>query len=138
MDTIANHPAITEYETATAGIPDSFDCLTAQVIRDHVEWSGQVSATVAASECIRGYFAMLDTWYDAIDALDSELRCNVVAGALPDDQALYLKLQALALFAATTDLQRAVCEYHHGTAGPGLSEGYGHAYALSNSVLSPF
>jgi hypothetical protein len=136
------HPAIAAYEEDLGGIPDTFDCFTVQALRDIRTWSAGAAGLDPQAEVdkfVRAHFEYLSTWHDALDGLDSELRCHVVAGGLlPDDQALYLKVQALALFTATTALQRAVCEYHHGTAGPGLSEAYGHAYELSNSALSPF
>jgi hypothetical protein len=134
------HPAVAAYEEAICGIPDSFDCITAQTIRDYADWSNVplAKAHEKAAPFVRSFFAMLDTWRDALDELDSELRSHVTAGGLPEDHALYLKLQALGLFTATTALQRAALEYHYGVAGPELSTDYGHAYQLSNSALSPF
>ncbi|GAA2838231.1 hypothetical protein RMN57_13030 [Kitasatospora sp. CM 4170] len=134
------HPAITAYEKTIGGIPDTFDHFTAKTIRDYVDWSNVplTEADTKANPYVRSFFTMLDTWHDALDELDSELRGHVVAGGLPTDHALYLKQQALALFTATTALQRAALEYHYGVAGPALSEDYGHAYVLSNSALSPF
>jgi hypothetical protein len=134
------HPAITAYEQAIAGIPDTFDCFTAQSIRDWVDWANKPLAATSdrAHHYVRSHFDYLDTWRDALDGLDSDLRAHVVEGPLPWDQAAYLKQQALALFDATTALQRAVCEYHHGVAGPALDPAYGHAYALSNSAVRPF
>lgn len=136
------HPAVTAYERATAGIPDCFDHLTGGTIRETSEVAAEGKPWTypkkEADAFVAAHFSMLDKWHDAIDELDSELRGNVVAGGLPDDQALYLKQQALALFDATTALLRAVAEYHHGTAGPALDPAYGHAYALSNSALRPF
>jgi hypothetical protein len=140
MTDLATHPAITAYEEALNGLPECFDFLTASTIRDYVDAATRPDCTPAdmAGSFIGEHFEMLATWHDAIDELDSELRSHVVEGSLSDDHMLYLKLQALGLFNATTTLQRAVCMYHHGAAGPGLSEDYGHAYPLSNSTLSPF
>jgi hypothetical protein len=135
------HPAITTYQHATAGIPDSFDCLTARSLHDHqinAFRDGKTPASAAVHTLVCEYLDMINNWYDAIDNLDSELRAHVTAGSLPDDQALYLKQQAMALFEASTALLRAIAEYHHGAAGPALDPAYGHAYALSNSTLRPF
>ncbi|MFJ6215055.1 hypothetical protein ACIQGZ_17220 [Streptomyces sp. NPDC092296] len=141
---MTDHPAVTAYEKAIAGIPDCFDHLTTDSIRGAaviaVE-SGRTPGTTVALEAdrfVRAHLGMLDTWHDALDALDSELRGDTVAGGLPDDQILYLKTQALDLFEATTSLLRATATYHHGSAGPALDPEYGHAYALSCSALQPF
>jgi hypothetical protein len=135
-------PSVIEYETAIAGIPDSFDSLTGQQIREiskEIDRSTRGTYPLAeAQKIIRGHFDMLSTWYDAIDQLDSEIRGEVVEGGIPTDAQQYLKQQARALFAAQQILYRAVAEYHHGTAGPLLDEAYGYAYQLSNSALSPF
>ncbi|MFE6868350.1 hypothetical protein ACFVFS_17510 [Kitasatospora sp. NPDC057692] len=139
---LTQHPAIATYEKATNGIPDCFDHLTATQISECAQTAAQDRPwTTPASEAakfITGHFGMLDTWHDALDELDSELRAHVVAGGLPDDQVLYLQLAALALFSATESLRIAVCEHHYGLSGPKLSADYGHAYPLSNSALSPF
>jgi hypothetical protein len=134
------HPAIATYEKTTSGIPETFDGFTAQTIRDYTNWANipLTKAHEKARTFVRDFFEMLTDWQDALDELDSELRGYVVEGSLPEDQQLYLRLQALNLFDATTTLQRAVCEFHYGVAGPELSPDYGHAYALSNSALRPF
>lgn len=129
-----NQRAITAYETASGGIPECFDFLTGDTFREVSEdiARGANSSDQAASlagQSIRTHFKWLDTWRDALDQLDSEIR--------GDDRA-YLKQQARALFAAQQTLLRAVAEYHHGTAGPLLDPGYGYAYKLSNSTISPF
>jgi hypothetical protein len=138
---VPNQRAITEYETATAGIPDSFDCLTGETIRELAHYaSGLPNGAHPAAEAnkfARAHFDMLATWYDHLDQLDSEIRADVIEGGIPDDDRDYLKQQARALFAAQQTLLRAVAEYHHGTAGPSLHEGYGWAYQMSNSILSP-
>lgn len=85
-----------------------------------------------------GYFEMLGGWRDALDALDSDLRADMVEGGLPDWARLYLSVQAQQLFAASDVLQRAVVLFHHGVSAPRLSPDYGWAYELSCSVLSPF
>lgn len=135
-------PAVAAYEKTLGGIPDCFDHLTGGTIRECARIAAYserwTTPKAEADKFVRAHFDMLDTWRDAIDELDSELRAHVTEGSLPDDQALYLKTQALALFQATTDLLRAVAEYHHGTAGPALDPAYGHAYPLSNSALRPF
>lgn len=141
--TPAEQAAVTEYETAIAGIPDCFDCMTGEAIRDLAAYAVTlnregVTLESAADEFVRGHLEMLSTWQDAIDGLDSEIRGHVIEGGIPDWARQYLKVEALRLFDATTDLQRAVVEYHHGTAGPRLDPEYGHAYALSNSTLNPF
>jgi len=139
--TAAEQAAVTEYETAIAGIPDCFDTFTADSIRDLATYAAGISSqtvAAAADEFVRAHLEMLSSWHDALDALDSEIRADVVEGALPDWARQCLKVEALRLFDATTDLQRAVCEYHHGSAGPRLDPEYGHAYALSNSTLNPF
>jgi hypothetical protein len=137
-----NQRAITDYETATAGIPDSFDCLTSQQIREisnEIDRSMRGTNPLAeAQKIIRGHFDMLSTWYDALDRLDSEIRGDVVEGSIPAEAQQYLKQQAHNLFAAQQTLLRAVAEYHHGTAGPLLDPDYGYAYELSNSAISPF
>jgi hypothetical protein len=131
-----NQRAATDYEAAIAaiaGIPDSFDCLTGQQIRD-------ISSEIDRSKrdtYPRGHFDMLSTWHDALDRLDSEIRGDVVEGGIPTEAQQYLKQQAHNLFAAQQTLLRAVAEYHHGTAGPLLDPDYGYAYELSNSVISP-
>ncbi|WP_199881802.1 hypothetical protein [Streptomyces sp. CB03911] len=134
--------ALSQYETAIAGIPDCFDHLNGKSLAEIAAYATSLNpATTIAAEVdkfVRGHLDMLSTWRDALDGLDSELRCHVVAGGLPEDQALYLQLQALGLFEATTALQCAAIEFHHGSAGPRLDSAYGHAYALSNSTLSPF
>jgi len=136
------HPAVTAYEQATAGIPDCFDQLDAKQILEVAQDAAKVkpwsTPAVEADRFFRSHLRMLGKWHDALDSLDSDLRCDVVAGGLPDEQTLYLKTQALALFEATTALLRVIATYHYGSAGPALSADYGHAYALSNSALSPF
>ena len=134
--------AITEYETAIAGIPDCFDCLTGKSIAELATYAASLNPDVGVAshvdQFVCGHLDMLATWYDAIDQLDSEIRGNVIAGGIPEWAQQYLKAQALAMFSATIALQRAVIEYHHGSAGPRLDPEYGHAYALSNSTLNPF
>jgi hypothetical protein len=136
------HPATTAYEKTIAGIPDCFSYMTGEAIREiatyAVTLNPDTTEAVEADTFIRGHFEYLTTWHDALDGLDSEIRGDVVEGSIPDWAQQYLKAQARELFDATTDLQRAVCEYHHGTTGPRLAPEYGHAYALSNSALSPF
>ncbi|WP_327066833.1 hypothetical protein [Kitasatospora sp. NBC_01302] len=136
-----NQRAIAKYETAIAGIPDSFDSFTADAIRHEAEVIADNSNSqlaAAADRAIRTHFDMLSTWHDHLDQLDSEIRGDVVEGSIPAEAQQYLKHEARALFAAQQTLLRAVAEYHHGTAGPLLDEAYGYAYALSNSALSPF
>lgn len=140
--TPAEQGAAATYEKAIGGIPDSFDCLTGQQIR---EISNEIDRTTRgtyplaeAKRIIRGHFTMLSTWHDALDVLDSELRAEVVEGPLSDWAREYLKAEARELFDATQMLLRAVAEYHHGVSGPRLDPDYGHAYALSNSALNPF
>jgi hypothetical protein len=136
--------AIAAYESAISGIPDSFDCLTAKsihqlsayVLADKVR--PDVSIPSEVDKFVRGHLDMLATWQDELDHLDSELRGNTVAGGLTELEQQFLKEQARALFMATTDLLRAVAEYHHGSAGPYLHPDYGFAYELSNSVVNPF
>ena len=134
-------PAIVTFETAVIGIEDCFDCMDGESIRSYaamiLEKPGE-TLTIEIDSFIRAYVGMLDNWLDAIDGLDARLRGDVCAGGVPEWAELYLKSQASSLFHATTALQRAVVEYHHGSAGPRLSEDYGDAYALSNSALSPF
>ena len=137
-----NKRAITAYEAATAGIPDSLDCLTGASIRGLSEYAANLPngsyPLAEAGKFIRAHLDMLATWYDDLDALDSEIRGDVIEGHIPDDDRAYLKQQAHNLFAAQQTLYRAIVEYHHGTAGPLLDPAYGYAYELSNSTISPF
>lgn len=139
----ALHTACNRYEEAIAGIPDCFAFMTGEAIRDLAAYAVSlnregVTFESAADEFIRSHLDMLSTWRDALDALDSEFRADVVEGSLPDWAQKYLKDEALELFESTTDLQCAVTELHHGSAGPRLDPEYGHAYVLSNSTLNPF
>lgn len=141
--TTAEQAAVTEYETAIAGIPDCFDSLTGASIRDLAKFAVNNSGcgtTVGAEadKYVRAHFDMLAVWHDALDALDSEIRADVIEGSISDWARQYLKAEARELFDATQTLLRAVAEYHHGASGPRLDPEYGHAYALSNSALNPF
>lgn len=135
-------PIVLTYEHAIIGLQDCYESLDGDAIRDLVTYAtvelGRPSPKEVADEFITGHLGMLDTWHDALDGLDSELRDHIVAGGLPDWAHDLLKCEARRLFLATTTLLRAIAEYHHGNAGPGLSEDYGFAYALSNSALSLF
>lgn len=137
----AMHDACTRYEEATGGIEDCFDSLTGASIRDLAKFAvthGGTTVVAEADKFVRAHLDMLSTWHDALDALDSEIRADVVAGSIPPWAAKYLKDEARSLFDAQQTLLRAIAEYHHGAAGPLLDPEYGYAYALSNSALSPF
>jgi hypothetical protein len=129
---VTNQRAITDYETATNGIPDCFDSLTGDSVRRLSQEAAKDKPWTyplkEAETFIRAHFEMLTTWRDHLDQLDSEIR---------GEAQQYLKQQAHNLFAAQQTLYRAVAEYHHGTAGPLLDPGYGYAYELSNSVIGP-
>lgn len=134
-------PRITAYLNDVGGIPDCFDSLDVNSLRGHASDVIAGSDDPVATEIdrfVRGYFEMLGDWHDCIDHLDSDLRGDTVSGGIPEWAQQFLRLEAQGLFAATTDLLRAVAKYHHGAAGPHLSEDYGFAYELSNSVVSPF
>ncbi|MGE7438006.1 hypothetical protein [Kitasatospora sp. NPDC001175] len=139
--TPSTKPSIAAYEAAIGGIPECFDSLTGDSIRELSEYAASLQngryPAKEADAFIRAHFDMLSTWYDALDQLDSEIRGDVVEGSIPTWAQQYLKTEAHALFAAQQALLRAVAEYHHGTAGPLLDPEYGYAYQLSNSVLSP-
>lgn len=136
------HDAVNRYEEAIAGIPECFDCLDGKSLAEIAVYAATLdpatTITAEVDKFVRGHLDMLSTWHDALDGLDSEIRGNVIAGGIPDWAQKYLKDEALEMFEATTDLQRAAVEFHHGSAGPRLDPAYGHAYALSNSALSPF
>lgn len=137
------HDAINRYEEKIGGIPDSFDSMTGESIRDLAAFAVSlnregVTLQSEADKYVRGHLDMLSTWYDALDALDSEIRSDVVEGSIPGWAQKYLKDEALELFEVNTVLLRAIAEYHHGSAGPLLDPAYGHAYQLSNSALRPF
>lgn len=138
----AHHDACLRYEEATAGIPDCFDYMTAEAIREIAAYAvtldPNTTVDTEADKFIRGHLDMLSAWRDALDALDSELRADVADGSLPDWASNYLKTEARELFRAASDLQSAVTEYHHGSTGPRLDSEYGFAFVLSNSALSPF
>lgn len=133
---------VVTYEHAIVGVEDCFDMLNGDSLRETARYAeaeiGWSTPEEQVGIFVTGHLGMLDTWHDALDGLDSELRGNVVAGGLPDWAHALLKSEARKLFLATTTLLRAIAEYHHGGAGPGLSEDYGFAYALSNSALSLF
>lgn len=139
---VEQRPTVLTYEHAIVGIEDCFDSLDGAAIRSCSQYAAKdrpwTTPKDEADTFITGHLAMLDTWHDALDGLDSDLRGDVVAGGLPDWAHALLKHEARGLFLATTTLLRAIAEYHHGSAGPGLSEAYGFAYALSNSTLNPF
>lgn len=140
--TPAEQAAVTEYETAIAGIPDCFDSLDGKQIAELATYAASLPAGdhpgAEADKFVRGHLDMLSRWYDALDSLDSEIRGNVVEGGIPEWAQQYLKAEALELFESNTALLRAIAEYHHGSAGPLLDPEYGHAYQLSNSTLRPF
>lgn len=134
-------PIVLTYEHAIVGTEDCFDLLDGGSIHEMANYAANApgkTVTAEADAFVRGHLKMLDTWHDALDGLDSDLRGDVVAGGLPDWAHALLKHEARRLFLATTTLLRAIAEYHHGAAGPHLSEAYGFAYALSNSALNPF
>lgn len=135
-------PAIVAYEHTVVGIEDCFDGLDGDMIRacslDAAKGPLGMYPAKEADSYVRAHLVMLDTWHDALDGLDSELRGDTVSGGLPAWAGQYLKAEALSLFAAATALQRAVLEYHHGGAGPRLDPAYGYGYPLSCSVLNPF
>lgn len=135
--------AVNRYTDQIAGIPDSFDSLTSESIRDLAKFAvtHSTDGTTVAAEAdkfVRGHLDMLTRWHDALDQLDSEIRSNVVSGGISEWAQQYLKAEARELFDANTVLLRAIAEYHHGSAGPLLDPEYGYAYQLSNSALSPF
>lgn len=134
--------AVLTYHRAIIGIEDCFDSFDGDSIRNEAEYAvdAQPGRTLRgqADRIVTAYFLMLDKWHDALDALDSELRGDTVAGSLPEWADELVKRQALGLFSATTTLLRAVAQYHHGNCGPELSEDHGHAYVLSNSIVNPF
>ena len=137
----SERPGIITYEKEIAGIPDCFDCFDVESLRSQAALILAEPSSILPAEFdsfVRAYAGMLDNWLDALDGLDSRLRGDVSAGSLPEWADLYLKSQASDLFHATSAFQRAVVEYHHGSAGPALSEDYGDRYVLSNSALSPF
>lgn len=134
-------PIVVTYEHTNAGIEDCFDYFDGGTIREMANLAINTSGKTMAAEAdrfVRGHLGMLGTWHDALDGLDSELRGHVVAGGLPEWAHTLLKCEARKLFLASNTLLRAIAEYHHGNAGPGLSEDYGFAYELSNSALSLF
>ncbi len=133
---------VIDYHHKISGIEDCFDQLDGKMIRtcsqDAAAGKPFTTPRAEADRYVTAHFNMLDTWHDALDTLDSELRGDVVAGGLPEWAAELLKLEALGLFAASYDLLRAVAEYHHGAAGPHLDRDYGYAFELSNSTVNPF
>ncbi len=133
-------PVVIDYHHKIAGIEDSFDHLDGQMIRVCSEdaTKPRTYPLKEAQAFIAAHFKMLDTWRDALDTLDSELRGHVVEGGLPEWAVQLVKLEAFGLFGASYALLRAVAEYHHGVAGPALSKDYDFAFELSNSVVNPF
>lgn len=135
-------PIVIDYHHKIVGIEACFDHLDGKMIRNCAQAAAEVepstTPTAEAERFVSGHFKMLDTWRDALDALDSELRGNVVAGGLPEWAEKLVKLEAFGLFGASYSLLRAVAEYHHGVAGPALSPDYDYAYELSCSVVNPF
>ena len=133
-------PDIVAYHSAVAGIPDCFDSLDEGDLSQLAEWftaDGQAMPATPNSvdSYVRAHLAMINTWWLAIDSLDA-----VVRGphGLPPWALAFVGGELQSLFAATTALQRAVIAFHHGSAGPQLSEAYGYSYALSNGTVSPF
>ncbi|WP_157876967.1 hypothetical protein [Streptomyces graminilatus] len=127
---------VVTYYTDIAGIPDCFGGLDERPLLALAEpGTDGLDPAAAVDGFVRAHLDMLDTWYQAIDSLDTRIRDSI---GLPPWAAAFLHGEAEQLFIATSTLDRAVITHHHGSAGPRLSVAYGLAYPLSNGTISPF
>lgn len=138
-DIPAEHRGVIDaYLTEIAGIPDLFDGLDADDLRQIAcdVLQEKTSPAVAVDGFVRAHLGYLGTWRDALDQLDADLRDG--HGRLPDWAAPMTCGVARDLFDADSAMKNAVIEFHHGSVGPYLNPAYGYEYCLSNGYAGPF
>jgi hypothetical protein len=107
--TEAELDAITRYARSTQGIPDSFEGLTADSIRDLGADFPEVDT--AAHGMLRGHFRLIDQWQDAYTVLKLDNLPRNDEGDRSPAATRFLGLQLVALQNATRTLHAALAEY---------------------------
>ncbi|MGW6744816.1 hypothetical protein ACWGDX_29465 [Streptomyces sp. NPDC055025] len=101
-------PEIVTYYLAVAGIPDCFDPLAGLDVELRAGWSATDGRTMPATPgsvdlFVGAHLRMIDTWWLAIDSLDTSVRGPY---GLPPWAEDFVKGELQNLFDATTALQR--------------------------------
>lgn len=116
--TDAERLALGEYESGTSGIPDTFD------IVDFTSTEADDSTEAEVKDMIRSYFGMLESWYDSLDRLRSDL--SRADGILSVAATQYITEQANRWYHLLNLTRREACKWAFGTAGPQPEVDAGH------------
>lgn len=111
--------AITVYEVASAGLPDTFDSLDADNTPEGFT-AEEVKAMYA------GLFDDLARWYEALDSLKSGLRNPHDGPAHSRAAYSYLREECIAWYRTLHLVRREACRFAFGTAGPRPEVDSGH------------